>query len=292
MVSESLRPFLFFTLVVLFCFCGSLGDSMDKVAEVEPVVGSLTTSSSELRSELLAAPVYTEAGVISLPKNLAIRRALDGIGARDYNPEQVRASVIRLRDQCLPFLSKQLNGRATWRVEFTDVDLEKLSGDPKLRNSYIRSLIVILCPDSGQILRVVSRWPEGVPAMAAYPSCLEEERQYASISTRFTGLPGEAPSTTLFRALGASLLWSPAVKQISASYVMESSRRHQDRPVWVIQLRGFPAAVPFSTFARNAGIQIPDDARNHLRNVIDAKTGNWLYADTIPQPIPPLEFRY
>jgi hypothetical protein len=30
---------------------------------------------------------------------------------------------------------------------------------------------------------------------------------------------------------------------------------------------------------------VPVDARNHMRHVIDAMTGAWLYSDTAPQPV-------
>ena len=107
---------------------------------------------------------------------------------------------------------------------------------------------------------------------------------------RYTGLPMQAPKCTLFDAIAKSRPWSQDVKQIHACYVLHSNVTYKDKPVWVVQLRGF-APIPFSLPGGVEG-EIPEDARNHLRNIVDAETGEWLGADTIPQPAGPLENRY
>jgi hypothetical protein len=62
--------------------------------------------------------------------------------------------------------------------------------------------------------------------------------------------------------------------------------------MWVVYLRGH-GALPYSIPAGFQGkVDIPEEASNHLRNLVDAKSGKWLSADTVPQPVAPLEKRF
>jgi len=226
---------------------------------------------------------------IVMSREQAAKAVADAIGLVKYDLADVHVEVAPLSHESLPCLAKPLRGQDTLRIVFKNLSLPKASGRAGLINPHIRNLVVFLAPASGHVMKVTSVWPQGVPRIAEFPSCVEEERQMGDFD-RYTGLPMGAPKCTLFDAIAKSRPWSNNVKQIHACYVLHSNAFYKDRPVWVVQLRGF-GPMPFSLPGGVEG-EIPEDGRNHLRNIVDAETGEWLGADTIPQPAGPLENRY
>ena len=229
----------------------------------------------------------------ALSEEEAVKRAVAQIGLSEDAAAKGAGSKVTLTRECLPFLGKVLTGHKAWRVEFKDLNLAEVTGDPDLANPHITALVVILSPDTGNVLKVTSVWPKGVPRIATHPACAQEERQLTACATVYSGIPKEEPSASLADALKVSMLWSDEVKQIRASYVLESCPEYKDRAVWIVELRGFPPSLPVSLWDDMPNFKMPEDTRSHLRNVIDAKTGTSLCADTIPQmPMPPVENRY
>lgn len=225
-----------------------------------------------------------------LSRSEATRNVARNLGLKDLGGVSVQATRERFPDGVVPSLGQNLAGRTAWKVSFEGVDLAKACAEPALRNRHIRRITAYLSPESGQVVSVLSEWPTEVARTADYPPVESEERQLKAAGVTYTGLPTEAPAVSLFEALANEdvVFWSPDVKQIRACYVRETSPTHSDRPVWVVQLWGFE---PFEVSApRGVGRDaVPEDARNHIRNVIDARTGEWLGADTIPQPVTPQE---
>lgn len=223
-----------------------------------------------------------------LSRTEAVTRAASGLGFKELAGVSVQTSLERFPDGVLPSVGRGVAGRRAWKVTFGGVDLAKAGAEPALRNAYITRITVYLSPDSGEVVSVISEWPKDVARGAEYPSLEAEERQLQAAGIEYTGLPTEAPAVSLFEALVDEdvVFWSSDVKQIRAHYVKETSPNHAGRPVWVIQLSGFePFKVsPPRGVRRDA---VPANARNHIRNVIDARTGEWLGADTIPQPVTP-----
>jgi len=243
------------------------------------------------------APVSTDPAAkgdnVLLSKDEAIKRAARCIGLREYDRTAVSAVVLTLSGESLPFLVDKLRWRKTWRIEFKNVRLETAGANPRLANPNITSLIALLAPDTGHVMRVTSTWPRGIPRIACYPCCAEEERQLSKGSSRYTGLPGEAPRVSMLVALAneKTMIWSPDVKQIHAYYVLYAEPRYANRAVWVIHLWGFPPLElpgPKGAVTQNATI---GERIGHLRNAIDARTGEWLHADNTPRLMPPLENR-
>jgi hypothetical protein len=144
---------------------------------------------------------------------------------------------------------------------------------------------ITLAPDTGHVLSAISPWPEGIPQIAPFPLASEEERQLVNRGERFTGLPAFAPSISLLKALQIIEAETPGganqARQIIAYYIMQKTVRYRERAVWIVQTRGIP---PFPT-GFDAPVDIPEDARNHLRHTVDAQTGEWLSSDTTPQPV-------
>jgi hypothetical protein len=188
-----------------------------------------------------------------------------------------------LEDGAVPFLAPALRGQRAWRVELTDLDSARVN--LRLgRLPYVERLVVWLAPSTGHVLKVVSPWPEDVPPIAPPPSIPEEEYQTDGVGERYTGVPDEAPAVSLLRAIKIIELYGPGAtveaKQIIAYYVRRETFRVPERLCWVVQVRGIP---PFE--AGQPGV--PEDARNHFRHVVDARTGQWLDASSVPQPTQP-----
>jgi hypothetical protein len=69
-------------------------------------------------------------------------------------------------------------------------------------------------------------------------------------------------------------------KEIHGVYVMHSRMGSTPRPVWAITLRGLPPMAARGSY----GDTIPVWQRNHMRNVLDARSGEVLFATNSPQP--------
>ncbi|MEX1228720.1 MAG: hypothetical protein WEB58_00685 [Planctomycetaceae bacterium] len=227
----------------------------------------------------------------SMSADDAVDAARRGIGLTTIDRDAVVARQVQLSGESMPFLVDRLRGRTTWRIEFDNVRLDDHSSDPRFENRYISKLIVFLWPETGEVMKVVSAWPAGEPRIPTYPSCADQERQLKASSIVYTGESGDAPALTLLEALAETHHMSRHVKQIYACSVMESRMKRNARPVWAIHLRGFP---PFATSVPPGGsdVDIPEHARNHMREVIDSQTGESLYASTTPQPTGWLEDRF
>lgn len=213
------------------------------------------------------------------------RRSVDEDLGATFGRDRVRARRIALTAaDGVPFWREALTGKETW--ELTITDLSPASGNAMAgRLLYVRSLLVTLNPLTGRVLKITSPWPADVPPVAPFPSVEEEERQLVRAYERFTTLPDARPAVSFFRALKTIEVFGPIsaqdTKQIIAYYVELASVRHQDVPAWIVQTRGLP---PFDANHAELGPPIPVDYRNHVRHIVDARTAEWLWSDTIPQP--------
>ena len=222
----------------------------------------------------------------ALSSDTAIEVACKSVGLIHLNGAKVTARQIQLTGQFMPFLHGDLRGKSSWRIEFSNIDLAKTTGRASLGNRYVKHLVVVLAPNTGQVLCVTSTWPDGVERIPPYPSVQEEERQLRARDVTYTRLPAKEPQVTLLEAIGSKdmAFWSKDVKQIHACYINESTIKYADRPVWAIQLRGFPPFVPPVPPGADPS-SISENQRNHIRNVVDAESGEWLGAGTVPQPV-------
>jgi hypothetical protein len=216
-----------------------------------------------------------------LTSEQAIVTACEDVGLEP--PAGGRALHVVLADGTVPFVAAALRGQGGWRVELTDLDSARRNLELG-RVPYVERLTVWLAPTTGRVLKVVSAWPPHVPRIAPRPSLAEEEYQTGGAGERYTGLPTDPPVVNLFRAIKIIQLSGPGssvdAKQIVAYYVKWENFRVAERDCWIVQMRGIP---PFE--ASYPGV--PEDARNHLRHIVDARTGEWLGASTVPQPTEP-----
>lgn len=181
----------------------------------------------------------------------------------------------------VPFISKPFIGTKLWQINFSDIS--EVRKNPQLASiPYISNLSALVSPVTGNVLKVFSHWATGVPAIAPYPSVAEEEIQLRAMRESFSGFPVTPPALYLMRVLKIIEAFGVGgvreAKQIIAYHVLQTTRSYTDRQVWIVQVRGIHPPSDQRDFL------IPIDARNHLRHVIDAQSGKWLFADTAPQP--------
>src|SRR5215831_9254978 len=209
----------------------------------------------------------------------------------EVNPDAVSAAPATVEQTFIPFLKTSAEDERHWRKgeAHSRVHLDGLNdivargGRPRFPN--LKRLDTIVNPQTELLYKVTSPWPEGVPPIAQFPSAQEEERQLRNLGERFVGLPTAHPDVNVYTALKRLQLTGPvapaSAKQIIAYLVMQHTRHYDPRPVWIIQTRGIEMAA--EGYAAMAPVH--PDARNHMRHIVDAATGTWLYSDTAPQPV-------
>jgi len=221
------------------------------------------------------------------PKKNAVPDKL--VSSKLASPRQVL-----MEEEFVPFLNVSKTDQRNWRNDqpawkFTLPDLKE-SMKRGISFPYIKSMDITINPHTDKVLKVHSAWPAGVPPIKPMPSPMEEEKQMFQVKEKFTGLPDMPLPVDFETALKVVLASGPAMpnsaKQIIAYHVLHSTIRYTDRPVWVIHTRGI---IPFEpklpvAFNKPAG-SLSEDGRNHVRHVIDAETGKWLFSDTTPQPV-------
>ena len=247
-----------------------------------------------------------------LSEEEAIQRAAESLGLEEYDKTKVSASVVVLSEESLPYVGDRVAGLESWRIEFDAIRLHAKKRDALLLNPHVTKLIVYLGPWTGQVIRVVSPWPEGLRPRLRYP-LVENEGKPGQRGAWYAGIPGEPPGVTLLDALSKADYWSSEVKQIVAVYVWHHSDfPHYDdhSPAWVIHCLGIPQMASGSTPAPAdfvggktfdaspvAPPQITRPEGYHWVDIINARTGEQRFGYNVPvapenAPHPPVEERY
>ena len=225
----------------------------------------------------------------------ATEKATRMLGLQRIGSSKVTAHAVVVQNDKTPFLADKINGKSVFRVQIDGVQLPvaRRRGPPR-HNRHISRFDVLIDPESGTVLKISSPWPQGVTKIAPQPPAKEAERQLKNVGESYDGFPAKAPKIDFAQALAAvhiNGLGSVAgSKQIIAHYVLHSKLQHKRRPVWIIELRGFPPFAPKGPGRRPgaaADYGISPDARNHMRHGVDAETGKVLFANTAPQPVAP-----
>jgi len=184
----------------------------------------------------------------------------------------------------LPFLEDRLKDSPAWRVERLPMRLSLASAHPNASDKYVRRFTALLDANTGSLIEIKSEWPQGTPAIKPRASARSAELQMARVGPEeYLALVSEAPKVSFLEALDVVRVRGVSdpllAKQIIAHCVVRRFGKDDPRPVWAITLRGI-GLLPLG------GAGVPIDARNHIRNIVDANTGEWLVASTTPQPEP------
>lgn len=186
----------------------------------------------------------------------------------------------------IPFVDKSLEGKKIWCIDVAGAALEIDSKNRARVESIPLKLTILMDHDSGQIIKIRAVPEKGsTPRHSPKASIASAERQMQETGEIYTGFPEERALVNFCDALGNIYMsgfgGNPVeASEIEAVYVMQSHLRKEPRAVWAITLHGIP---PIPTFGGN-GDSVPISQRDHLRNIVDAKTGEVLRSTTVPQP--------
>lgn len=197
---------------------------------------------------------------------------------------------IDVNEDNTPFLHDQIKGRKNiWLVEVKNVKLKLKSATPYFEDRYVRNFKILVDPNDGSLLKITSKFEGYASEMKPEPNSIIAEAQLADTNELYLGFPIATPNISFLDALDAVLsngIGSPFLaKEIDAVYVWHSQMGSEPRRVWIITLRGLP---PRPIIGPAGGIpeqhMPPVWQRNHIRNVVDANTGEVLFANNLPQP--------
>jgi hypothetical protein len=246
---------------------------------------------------ILVAPALAQEVSRDLTKESEVEAYLDeltGFGSlKGITKSFARVDV---NDDNTPFLHTQINGKKNvWRAEIRNFRLKLKSGSPGYKDKYVRNFEVLVDPNGGHLLRVTSTFDGNDPDMLPEPPAEVAEAQFRRMKEVYHGFPATPPKISLIDALdavGAHGIGSPFVaKEIYAVYVMHSEKGAHPRPVWAITLRGIPyrhlIGKPLHLIDVPDREIIPTWRRNRIRNIVDAVTGQVLFATSRPRPLPP-----
>lgn len=209
-----------------------------------------------------------------------IERVRSFLGTPRLSAPIANIRTVTLDDDRTPFLKDQIRGRPAIHVVLEDVPLPTGGSEGDARANTTLTLDVYVDAETKHLVKIVSRPPPGVAKPPPDYSPEMAEKILAIISEHYTGFPDEPPGIGFLAALEAVCkdgMGDPgSAKQIIGRYVL-LTRRVTDvpKPVWIIKLRGIgPIPTPHG--------RLPASKRDHIRNVVDARTGKWLYATLNP----------
>lgn len=212
----------------------------------------------------------------------AIAKAREILGLPDRPALPAVGALVTLAEDNTPFLSADIIGRPIWHVVIRNWKIELKSAPPDVTDSYARTFDIFVDPQNGRLLKTVSRWPDGVPPIPPEPGASSyTDQMRRSGDEKYHGFPQWKPVISFVDALDGIFKGgrNPLLaEQMVGQYVIWSHMGRTPKPVWVITLRGnrplwesaYPGASP--------------NARNHLRHIVDPKTGKWICASSTPQP--------
>jgi len=213
----------------------------------------------------------------------AIRQTLKILGVSESEQTGelgITAKLVSLKSDNTPFLTEQIVGRPVWQVVIRRWKLEVNSAPPNCEDKYKRTFDVFVGAETGRLLKIVSRWPEGAARIPPEPGAhtyADQMQQYGE--EKYHAFPEDDPKIDFLHALDALRDSALVAEQIVAQYVVWSEMGRDHKPVWAITLRRTEAIFPGSYPG------VPVDARNHFRYIVDAADGKRLCGSTTPQPV-------
>ena len=186
-----------------------------------------------------------------------------------------------------PFLHRQIALMPAWRVTYGAGSLVLRAATSEERDQYQRTFVALVEKATGRIISVTSSFVGPRGDMRPEPSAASAERQLKARKEAYLGLPTVAPKVTFLDALNVVLrsgTSSPLqAKEIAGQYLLHTHLGSEPKPVWIITLRGVPPIPPVGPPGMDAST-VPVWQLNHLRVVIDAMTGQFIFGSSDPQP--------
>lgn len=194
--------------------------------------------------------------------------------------------LVTLEDDNTPFLSKQIVGRPLWQVTIRGWSLQLPSAAAGFKDRYERTFDILVDPANGQVLKIASRWTEGIPDASDLSADDAEAQLMGTGFERYHGFPEDGPTVTFLQALDVVLYEGEGnpleAKQIVAHYVTRSRMADQPKPVWAITLRGVRIVRQPPPPLKGSASHDSQLVIRQMRNIVDATTGAWLGANNLP----------
>lgn len=190
-----------------------------------------------------------------------------------------------------------------WRVVFKKVELALPSSNvggrasPEDQTKLVRRVVAFLDPYWGSLCRIEIHNDASPQEAPREPSPAQYARQIRDAGVEEISRVVETGALRLPSALAVvqremggvleakmvvvvPIQWSKRLPEGAPPPSPDSVTFGSPRDCWAIDLRGIPPMPASSP-------DVPVEAKNHLRHIVDARTGRWLCASTVPQPEPP-----
>lgn len=227
-------------------------------------------------------PELTEGRAIDNDTMSTVGSALISLDGKAIVSEIADAKKVMIEDDQTPYLSAQINHHEFVVVALRGWSVKLPSSGVSGSASRELTFDVLVNPNTRQVVKIRSRWPEGVPPIDPEPNAaVAAEQMWRSGHEVYHGFPLDRPIVHLAEALRTVYSRGAAVDraaQISADYVMWSrmGEWQEPRPVWAITLRGIPSVR-----------SPPGGSREPIfffRYIVDARTGDFLCGSNTPRP--------
>jgi hypothetical protein len=240
------------------------------------VISTDTARVSEKQSHL-AQPIGTPEDAVAM----AIKYT--GLGNIKRFSSITASEICRkttVTDDVTPFLSEQINGRQVWEVTFDSVRFELPGWDADVvGNQTPKSIKVLIDPADGRLLRITAREPGFRDTLPAEPPAESAEKSLSG-EIYHDFVSDEIP-VDFMQACAAAVPSSPIMSKVLIAVCVNHSRSGEEpRPVWCIIGRGAPGVDSF--FGPEGRGR---SANDHVRSVVDAVSGELLYADNRPHVV-------
>ena len=139
----------------------------------------------------------------------AVDRAIKLLGAPRELASTAEAELVILETDDTPFLHEQVVGRPIWEIVIPKWKL-KLKSAKGVEDAFERTFDVLLDPENGNVLRVASRWPQGVAGEPPdLPAQSAEDQMWGTSKEKYDSFPDEEPRITFAQAL--EVVYGPGV---------------------------------------------------------------------------------
>ncbi|MBU0982700.1 MAG: hypothetical protein KKA42_02450, partial [candidate division Zixibacteria bacterium] len=219
----------------------------------------------------------------------AIDRALACTGFGEYIDmdsltDLVTVTTVTTIDTTTPFIHDQVNNRRAWKVSFSSVTLTYWNTTKYVvdEETPLRSFDVYVDSASGRFLKAVSRSANYNGAAIRKANWLLAEASLNRRSQCYVGLLDEPPPVTLADALDSAKFCDvPGAMAIVAVCVLLSYPAVDSAfPVWDLHMYGSDNIGQSEDWA----VGKPAYKTNHMRVVINARTGAFMFASNSPEP--------
>ncbi|MBN1975184.1 MAG: hypothetical protein JW787_16190 [Sedimentisphaerales bacterium] len=156
--------------------------------------------------------------------------------------------MIDVTDDNTPFLHERIKGKKNvWLVEVKNVRLKLKSAIPSHKDRYTRKFDILVDPNTGNLLKITSKYEGYDPDMLPEPNAINAENQLKKFGEMYLDFPNVPPKISFLDALNVvhQGLGDPYLaKEINGLYVIDLRFNMTARPVWIITLRGLPPLEP------------------------------------------------